>query len=119
MGLVLDEREMLYEWLDRRFLGRYEVTVHSMRCEGWRHFDLVHVAGDHRANRGEGLESFAIRICRPRRVQDDTVPSLQSPHCRLFSVIQLYEVSLNPKVYVIPRRDTDPEAARAGHSSHA
>ena len=47
-------------WLDRLFLGRYEVTVHSMRCEGWRHLDLVHVACDHRSNGREGLKRFAI-----------------------------------------------------------
>src|SRR5882762_6824593 len=119
VGLVLDERELLYEWLDRRFLGRCEVTVHSMRLEGRRHFDLVHVAGDHGANRSEGLKPFTIGICRPRRVHDDAVPSLQPPRGSLCSVIQLYEASLDPEVYVIPRGDTDPEAVRAGHGSHA
>jgi hypothetical protein len=32
-------------------------------------------------------------------------------------VIQLYEASLDPNVHVIPRRDTDPEAAPARERS--
>src|SRR6202521_4869069 len=84
-----------------------------MGFEGWRHFDLVHIARDPRSNGGEGLKRFAIGICRSRRVHDDTVSSPKPPHCCLFSVIQLYEASLDPNVHVIPRRDTDPEAARA------
>src|ERR1700687_3784733 len=104
---------MSYEWLDLDFFGWHKLNVHSMGLEVCRHFDLVHVACDHRANGREGLKRFAIGICRPRRVHDHTVPSLEPPQRCLFAVVQLYEGSLDPNVHVIPRRDTDPEAARA------
>src|ERR1700682_370645 len=104
---------MLYEWLDVRRSGWHKLNVHSMGLEVWSHLDLVHVACDYRSNRREGLQRFAIGICRPRRVHDHTVPSLEPPQRCLFSVVQLYEGSLDPNVHVIPRRDTDPEAARA------
>src|ERR1700674_723892 len=84
-----------------------------MGLEGWRHLDLGDIACDHRSNSCEGLKRFALGIGRPRRVDDDTVPRSKPPHCCLFSVIKLYEASLDPTVHVIPRRDTDPEAARA------
>src|SRR6266850_1710789 len=105
---------MLYEWLDVYFFGWHKLNVHSMRPEVWRHFDLVYVACDHRSNGREGLKRFAIGICRPRRVHDYTVPSLEPPHWCPLSVVQLYEGSLDRNVHVIPRRDTDPEAARVG-----
>jgi hypothetical protein len=71
------------------------------------------VTRDHCSNGREDLKRFAIGICRPRRVHDHTVPSLEPPHWCLYSVVQLYEGSLDPNVYVIPRRDTDPEATPA------
>src|SRR5438477_4454513 len=108
---------MSYEWLDLGFFGWHKLNVHSMRLEVWRHFDLVHVACDHRSNGHEGLKRFAIGICGPRRVHDHTVPSLEPPPRCLFFVVQLYEGFLDPKVHVIPRRDTDPEAARATAST--
>src|SRR6266850_7304028 len=104
---------MLYEWLDVSLFGWHKLNVHSMGLEVWRHLDLVHVACDYRSNGREGLKRFTIGICRPRRVHDHTVPSLEPPQGRLFSVVQLYEGSLDRSVHVIPRRDTDPEAARA------
>src|SRR5258705_13866576 len=111
------------DWLDLRLCGWHKLDVQSIRPEVWRHFDLVYVACDHRSNGREGLKRFAIGICRPRRVHDHTVASLEpSQRCPL-SLVQLYEASLDPDVHVIPRRDADPEAARAGppepiHVSH-
>src|SRR6266850_4224631 len=105
---------MLYEWLDVRFFGWHKLNVHSMRPEVWRHFDLVYVACDHRSNGRESLKRFAIGIYRPRRVHDHTISRLEPPQRRFFSVVQLYEASLDRNVHVIPRRDTDPEAARLG-----
>src|SRR5882762_5149548 len=104
---------MLYEWLDVRRSGWHKLNVHSMGPEVWSHLDLVHVACNHCSNGCEGLKRFTIGIRRPRRVHDHAVPSLEPPQRRLFSVVQLYEGSLDRSVHVIPRRDTDPEAARA------
>jgi hypothetical protein len=101
------------EWFDLRFFGWHKLNGHSMRLEIWRHFDLVRVACNHCSNGCEGLKRFAIWVCRPRRIQDHAVPSLEPPHWCLFSVVQLYEGSLDRSLRVIPRRDTDPEAARA------
>src|SRR3954471_17783713 len=105
---------MLYEWLDVSRFGWHKLNVPSMGLEVWRHLDLVHVACDDRSNGREGLKRFTIGICRPRRVHDHTVPSLEPPQGRLFSVVQLYEGSLGRNGHVIPRRDTDPETARVG-----
>jgi hypothetical protein len=110
---------MLYQWFDLRLFGWHKLNVHSMGLEVWSHLDLVHIACDYCSNGREGLKRFAIGICRPRRVHDHTVPSLEPPQRCLFSVVQLDEASLDPEVDVIPRGDTDPEAVRAGHGSHA
>src|SRR3954468_6698182 len=102
------------DWLDLRLCGWHKLNVQSIRPEVWRHFDLVYVACDHRANGREGLKRFAIGICRPRRVHDQPVPSLEPSNRYPLSVVQLYEGSRDRNVHVIPRRDTDPEAARVG-----
>src|ERR1700730_6045531 len=104
---------MPYEWLDVCFFGGHKLNVHAMGLEAWSYLDLVHVACDDGSNGREGLKRFTIGIGRPRRVHDHTVPSLEPPQGCLFSVIQLYEGSLDRNVHVIPRRHTDPEAARA------
>src|SRR5467141_2295656 len=108
---------MLYEWLDVRFFGWHKLNVHSMGPEVWRHFDLVYVACDHRSNGREGLKRFAIGVCRPRRVHDHTVPSLEPPHWRLLSGVQLYEGSVTATS--ARRSSLVDRAARQVYSSRA
>src|SRR3954464_15984918 len=98
---------MLKKWLDVYFFGWHKLNVHSMRPEVWRHFDLVYVACDHRANGREGLKRFAIGICRPSRGHDQPVPSLEPSYRYPLSVVQLYDGSRDRDVHVIPRRATD------------
>jgi hypothetical protein len=70
---------------------------------------LINLTRGHDTNSRETLQWLSVGISSTRRVHDYLVARAQVLKRRLLTMAELNESTLNSKLHVLPRDDTDPE----------